>query len=154
MHPVVDDSYEFVDQNSSDISCKEIVSCNRPTYHHDEFKLQRYGEREKKGSDQKLSLHFLLKEVEQSTFSINISEGKYQQHKEVFPVGFYDPIANYLESMNNIDVKIFLLDESYIYHLFKPLSCSMYIPFFLGLRSRSGSIDHFLAWLHWKHEFT
>ena len=39
VHPMVDDSYEFVDQNSSDISCKEIVGCNRPAYHHDEFKL-------------------------------------------------------------------------------------------------------------------
>ena len=39
LHPVVDDGYEFVDQNSSDISCKEIVSRNRPVYYHDEFKL-------------------------------------------------------------------------------------------------------------------
>ena len=64
VHPVVDDGYEFVDQNPSDISYKEIVSCNRPTYHHDEFKLQRYGERDKKCSDQKLSLQFPLTKVE------------------------------------------------------------------------------------------
>ena len=67
---MVDDGYVFVDQNPSDISCKEIANCNRPTYHRDEFKLQRYGEREQKGSNQKLILHFPLTEIEQSTFSI------------------------------------------------------------------------------------
>ena len=61
---MVDDSYEFVDQNPSDISCKEIASCNRSAYHHDELKLHRYGGREQKGSDQQLSLHFSLTEVE------------------------------------------------------------------------------------------
>ena len=45
------DSYEFVDQNPSDISYKEIVNYNRPAYHHDEFKLQICGEREQKGLD-------------------------------------------------------------------------------------------------------
>ena len=52
------------DPFSFDVSCKEIVSCNRPAYYHDEFKLQRYGEREQKGLDQQLSLHFPLIEVE------------------------------------------------------------------------------------------
>ena len=77
---MVDDGYEFVDQNPSDISWKEIVSCNRLVYHHEEFKLQRYGEREQKGSDQQLSLHFPLKEIEQSTFNIKTNEDSHQQN--------------------------------------------------------------------------
>ena len=63
--------------------------------------------REQEGSDQLLSLHFDPTKVEQSTFNIDISEGKYQQHKKVFPVGFYDPLADYLELMSSIDIKIF-----------------------------------------------
>ena len=163
MHPVVDDGYEFVDQNPSDISCKEMANCNRLAYHHDEFKLQRYGEREKKGSDQQLSLHFPLTEVGQSTFSINTNEDSHQQkhlnqleqqQEEVFPCKFDDPIADYLDSMSNIYVKIFLSDESWFYHLFKPLSDSMFIPLFFGSRSRILSASLFLTWLHWKNEFT
>ena len=72
---------------------------------------------------QQLSLYFLLTEVEQSTFIINISEGKDQQYKEVFPCKFDEPIADYLDSMSIIYVKIFLSDESLFYHLFKPLLC-------------------------------
>jgi hypothetical protein len=52
------------------------------------------------------SSHFSLTKVEQSTFSIEISESNQhfnfqleQQLKEVFFHGFNDPFANYLESM-------------------------------------------------------
>ena len=88
-----------------------------PAYHHDEFKLQRYGEREQKGSDQKLSLHFPLTKVEQSTFNIKTNEDNHQQkhlsqleqhQEEVFPCKFDDPIVDYLELMSSIDIKIFL----------------------------------------------
>ena len=44
--------------------------------------------KEQEGSDQLLSLHFDPTKVEQSTFNIDISEGKDQQHKKVFLVGF------------------------------------------------------------------
>ena len=64
--------------------------------------------REQEGSDQLLSLHFDPTKVENSTFNIDISEGKDQQHKKVFLVGFYDPIADYLELRSSIDIKIFL----------------------------------------------
>ena len=63
--------------------------------------------KEQEGSDQLLSLHFDLTKVEQSTFNIDISKGKYQHHKKVLPVGFYDPVADYLELMSSIDIKIF-----------------------------------------------
>jgi hypothetical protein len=65
---------------SFDISCKdiiveeEIVSCDKPAYHHDEIILHRYGEEEQKGSNQQFNLHFSSTKVEQSTFSIKISE--------------------------------------------------------------------------------
>jgi hypothetical protein len=107
-------------------------------------------------------MHSSPTEIKQSVFNIEICEGKEQQrffqleqqHKEVFLYGFNDPIANYLESMDNIDVKIFLSDESWLYHLFKPLFCWLCIPLFFGSRSRTGSVNQFLTWLHWKHEFT
>jgi hypothetical protein len=118
---------------------------------------------EQKVSDQQLSLYFHLTEEEQSTFNIDISEGNKQQdfsfqleqqHKEVFLCGFDDPIADYLQSMSNICVKVFLSDESWLYHLFKLLFCWLCIPLFFGSRSRTSSINQFLIWLHWKHEFT
>ena len=49
--------------------------------------------REQEGSDQLLSFHFDPTKVEQSTFNIDISKGKYEQHRKVFPVGFYDPVV-------------------------------------------------------------
>ena len=49
---------------------EEIVSCDNPAYHHDEFILC---EGEQKYSDQLLSLHFYQTKVEQSTFNIDIS---------------------------------------------------------------------------------
>jgi hypothetical protein len=85
---VIDACYESVAQKSNDfsfdISCKdiivgkEIVSCDEPTYHHYEFRLQRYDEREQKDSDQQLCLHFLPTEEEQSTLDIEINEGSSQ----------------------------------------------------------------------------
>jgi hypothetical protein len=60
VHDVIDACYESVvhksneDPLSFDISCKdiivgeEIVSCDKPAYHHDEIRLQRYGEEERK----------------------------------------------------------------------------------------------------------
>jgi hypothetical protein len=67
-------------------------------------------------------------EVEQSTFNIEIREGSEQQHfslqleqqlKEVSLGEFGDPIADYLESMSSINVKVFLSNEGWFCHLFK-----------------------------------
>ena len=92
---VIDACYESVSQRlntdlfSSGISYKgiiveeEIVSGD-----HD------VGEGEQEDSDQLLSSHFYQTKVEQSTFNIDISEGKDQPHKKVFLVGFYDPVAD------------------------------------------------------------
>ena len=110
---------------SFDISCKdiiveeEIVSYDKPAYHHDEFRLRKYGEGEMKGSDHLLSLHSDPTKVEQSTFNIDISKGKDQQHKKVFPIGFYDPVAHYMELISSVDIKIFLSDDSWFCHPLK-----------------------------------
>ena len=73
MHAVIDACYEYAAQNSNidlfsfGISYKdiiveeEIVSYDKPSYHHDEFRLC---EGEKKDSDQLLSLHFCQTKVE------------------------------------------------------------------------------------------
>ena len=54
---------------------EQIISCDKPAYHHDEFRLC---EGEQKDSDQLLSLHFDQTKGEQTTFNIDISEGKDQ----------------------------------------------------------------------------
>ena len=87
---------------------EEIISYDEPAYHHDEFRLC---EEEQNDFDQLLSMHFYQTEVEQSTFNIDISEGKDRQHKKVFLAGFYDPIANYLELITSVGIKLFLLDK-------------------------------------------
>ena len=87
---MIDACYESVAQKSNkdlfslDISCKdiiveeEIVSYDKPAYHHGEYRLHKYCEGENKGSDKMLSLHFDPTKFEQSTFNIDISEGKDQ----------------------------------------------------------------------------
>ena len=47
-------------------------------------------------------------EVEKSTVNVEITKNSQQQHREVFLYGFYDPVANYLELISSVDIKIFL----------------------------------------------
>ena len=110
--------------------------------------------REQEGLDRLLSLHFDPTKVEKSTFNIDISEGKDQQHKKVFLVGFYDPIANYLELMRSIDIKIFFSDDSWFCHPSKLHCCMLGFHLFFGSRSGISSADQLLTWLHWKHDVT
>ena len=132
----------------------EIVSYDKPAYHHDEFRLHKYGEGEQKGLDQWLSLHSDPTKVEHPRFNIDLSKGKDQQNKNVFPVGFYYPVADYMELISSIDIKIFFSKERWFYHRFKPLFCWLCIPLFFGSISRTGLVNQFMTWLHWKHEFT
>ena len=61
-------------------------------------------------------MHVSPTNIKQSTFNIQISKGSKQQHfsqleqkqNEVFLGDFYDPVADYLESMSSIDVKTLL----------------------------------------------
>jgi len=104
-------------------------------------------------------LYDSLIEVEQSIFSIEGLQHHFklqldQQSKEVLLCEFDDPFADYLESMSNIDVNIFLSEEDCLYHLFKPLFCMIWLPLFFGSRSNIILVNQFLTWLHWKHHFT
>ena len=110
--------------------------------------------REQEDSDQLLSFHFDLTKVEQSTFNIDINKGKYQQYKKVFTIFFYDPVADYLELMSSIDIKIFLLDDSWFCHPLKLHCCMLGFHLFLGSRSRISLADQLLTWFHWKHDVT
>jgi hypothetical protein len=118
---------------------------------------------EKKGSDQKPSMHFSPTKVEQFTFIIEIKEDSQQHHfrlqseqklEEVFLYYFIDPIADFLESLSSIKIKILLSDEGCFYHFFGTHLCWLRILLSLGSRSRMLSANKFLTWLHWKHEFT
>lgn len=77
-----------------------------------------------------------------------------QQHGEVFLFDFNDPIADYLEIMSNLNIKIFLSGEGQFCHLFQLHFCMLWFLIFLGSRSSMMSVNQFLAWLNWKHDFT
>ena len=95
---------------------------------------------EKKGSDQKLSMHFSSTKVVQSTFIIEIKEDSQhhfclqseQKLEEVFLYYFIDPIADFLESLSSIKIKIFLSYEGFFYHFFRTHLCWLHILLFLG----------------------
>jgi hypothetical protein len=112
---------------------------------------------ENKGSDQKPSMHFSPTKVEQFTFIIEIKEDSQQHHfrlqseqilEEVFLYYFIDPIANCLESLSSIKIKILLPDEGCFYHFFETHLCWLCILLSLGSRSRMLSANKFLTWLH------
>ena len=91
-------------------------------------------------SDQKFILYFSPAEIKQTTFSIEFCEGKEQQQhsqldqqfKEVFFYDFEDPIADFLDSISSIDVKIFMSEEDYLYHSLKPLFCMIWPSLLFG----------------------
>ena len=123
----------------------------------------KYGEEgeELKSSDQQSILHVSPTRVEQPTFNIETSEGSQQQfvsqfdqqRGEVFHHVFHDPIADFLESTNNMNVKIFFIDESWSDHLFKPLFYMIWLPLLFESRSKM-PVNHNLTWLHWKYVVT
>ena len=100
--------------------------------------------------------------VEKSTVNIVITESSQQQHfiklekqhKKVFLVGFYDPVAEYLELISSVNIKIFLSDDSCFCHPLKLHGCMLGFHLFFGSRSRISSVDQLLTWLHWKHVVT
>ena len=50
--------------------------------------------------------------------------------KNVFPVGFYDPVADYMELISNVDIKIFLSDDGSFHHPSKMHCCMLGFHFF------------------------
>ena len=113
-----------------------------------------------KSTEQQGITHPSQSEVEQSTINIVITESSQQQHfiklehqhKKVFLVGFYDPVADYLELMSSIDIKMFLSDDSWFCHPSKLHCCMLGLHLFFRSRSRISLADPFLTWLHWKHD--
>jgi hypothetical protein len=77
-----------------------------------------------------------------------------QQLPEVFHTDFEDPFADFLEAMSSIVLKNFLPEEDYLYPLFKPFFCMIWLLLLIKSKSSMLPVDKFLTWLHWKHEFT
>jgi len=120
-------------------------------------------EEEQKELDQLYIMHVSLIEDEQFVVDMEIGGSHQQQHvnlqleqllKEVFHSDFYDPITDFLESMSGINIKTFLSDKEQSCFCYRLYFCMIWFPSFVGLRSRSISGNHFLTWLHWKHDFT
>jgi hypothetical protein len=125
----------------------------------------KYGEEgeELKSPDQQSILHVSPARVEQPTFNNEISKGSFQHHfnlqldqqlKEVLFYDFEDPIADFLDSISSIDVKIFLSEGDCLNHFLKPLFCMIWPSLLFGSRSIMVTVNQFLTWLHWKHDFT
>jgi hypothetical protein len=120
-------------------------------------------EEEQKELDQLYIMHVSLIEDERFVVDMEIGGSHQQQHvnlqleqllKEVFHSDFYDPITDFLESMSSINIKTFLSDKEQSCLCYRLYFCMIWLPSFVGLRSRSISGNHFLTWLHWKHDFT
>jgi len=116
-----------------------------------------------KSSDHQSILYVSPADLKRSTFSSEFGEGNEeslqhsqleQQLKEVFFYDFEDPIADFLDSISNIDVKIFLSVGDYLYHPLKPLLCMIWLSLWFGSRFSMMLVNHLLTWLHWKHVFT
>jgi hypothetical protein len=110
-----------------------------------------------KSSDQQSILYDSLTKVEQSIFNIEGNQHHFnfqlkQYHEEVFLCVFHDPFVDFLESMSNLNIKTFLSDEDCFCH--QLYFCMLHSLLFLGSKSRTSSVNQFLTWLHWKHDFT
>jgi hypothetical protein len=116
----------------------------------------KYGEEgeDLKGPDQPPTLYVSLAEIPQPTFNRETNELSQQQIKEVSCYDFEDPFADFLDSMSSIDLKIFLPEEDYLYPLFKPFFCIIWLLLLFKSRSSMLPVNKILTWLHWKHDFT
>jgi hypothetical protein len=121
------------------------------------------GSEDLKGPDHQSVLCVSPTDLKQPAFNNEIIKGSFQhlfnlqldqQSKEALLCKFDDPFAGNLESMSSIDVKNFLSDENYLYHLFKSLFCIIWSSLLFGSRSITMTVNLFLSWLHWKSSFT
>jgi hypothetical protein len=120
-------------------------------------------EGQQNGSDQKFSSYFPPAVIKRSLFIIEFCEGNEeqlqhsqleQQFSEVFFHNFEDPIADFLDSISSMNVKIFMSEEDYLYHLLKPFFCMVWYSLLFGSRFSMMPVNHFLTWLHWKYVVT
>jgi hypothetical protein len=112
------------------------------------------GGEELSGPDQQSTLYVSPAEIPQPTFNRETNELSQQQIKEVFCYDFEDPFADFLEAMSSIDLKNFLPEEDYLYPLFKPFFCMIWLLLLFKSKSSMLPVNKFLTWLHWKHDFT
>ena len=75
-----------------------------------------------------------------------------QQQEKVFLYSFIDPFTDYFNSLSRADVNLLSSKEGWFCCPFQLHFCMTF--FSLGLRSRIVSGNHYLTWLHWKHDFT
>jgi hypothetical protein len=107
-----------------------------------------------KGPDQRSTLYVSPAKIPQPTFNRETNELSQQQIKEVFFHDFEDPIANFLDSFNSMNDKNFLSEEDYLYPLFKPFFCMIWLLLLIKSRLSMMPVNRFLTWLHWKSSFT
>jgi hypothetical protein len=120
-------------------------------------------EGQQKDPDQQSIGYVSPADLEQFTHTIEIKEDNQphyfrlqseQKLKEVFHYYLIDPIADFLESTNNVNVKIFFIEKSWSDHLFEPFFYMIWFLILFESRFSMMPVNKFLTWLHWKHEFT
>lgn len=101
-------------------------------------------------------------DLEQFTHTIEIKEDSQphyfhlqseQKLKEVFHYYLIDPIANFLESTNNVNDKVFFIEQSWSDHLFEPFFYMIWLHLLFESRLKM-PVNHNLTWLHWKSSVT
>ena len=119
-------------------------------------------EGQQKGPDQQSIGYVSPADLEQFTHTIEIKEDSQphyfhlpseQKLKEVFHYYLIDPIADFLESTNNVNVKIFFIEQSWSDHLFEPFFYTLWLHSLFESRSKM-PVNHNLTWLHWKSSVT
>jgi hypothetical protein len=132
-----------------------IGNAHLPDLQKKEIRSRYEGEGEDlKGPYQQSVLYVSPTEIPQPTFNRETNGLSQQQIKEVFCYDSEDPFADFLESTSSIDLKIFLPEKDYLYPLFKSFVCMIRPILLFKSRSSMQPVNKFLAWLHWKHDFT
>jgi hypothetical protein len=121
------------------------------------------GSEELNSPDQQPIVYVHPAKIQQSTFINEFGEGNEeqlqhsqseQQLQEVFHHVFHDPIADWLDSFNSINIKIRMSEEGYLFYLLKPFFCMRWYLLLLGSRFSKILVNHNLTWLHWKSSVT
>ena len=116
-----------------------------------------------KGPDQQFVLYTSPTDLEQPAFNNELIKDSFQhlfnlqldqQFNEVLLCDFDDPIAVYLDFMSSINPRIFLLEEDYLYHVFKPVFCMIWFSLLFESRYIMMTVNQFLTWMDWKFSVT
>ena len=150
-----------LEQQNHDPGCVDVAAADvdgsphLPDLQKKEIRSRYEGEGEDlKGPDQQPTLYVSPAKIPRPTFNRETNELSQQQIKEVFFHDFEDPIANVLDSFNSMNDKNFLSEEDYLYPLFKPFFCMIWLLLLIKSRLSMMPVNRFLTWLHWKSSFT